>query len=153
MRWLSYPLICWCVLCGLLASCGKGLPEPYRVVAENQVFYSDESKLVEVGGTAIRTRAAWRDYWAQVTGTESTPPSVDFGSQMLLAFNAGRMRPGDRIQILELQSLEDELVAWFRIDECGTLQSEVYPIQVVRVEKREGPVRFERRTSLDPFCR
>lgn len=148
-------LVCWFALCVFLGSCGKRLPEPIRVSVDlHQIYYSDESKLTQVGGTAIRNRNQWREYWANVTGSDATPRDVDFRSEMVLAYNAGRMRPGDRVQILEVQAVEEEsLVVWFRIDECGTLESEVFPVQIVRVPKREGRVEFQRRTSLEPICR
>jgi hypothetical protein len=131
-------------LCALPASCGKRLPEPIQVTPQDQVYYSDQSQLREETGEVIRDPDVWEHYWVRLTGSPSNLPEVDFESEMLLLFNAGRRYPGDRIQILELVArAERELIAFYQIEESGTLESEIYPVQVVRVRRQEGEVRFE----------
>jgi hypothetical protein len=155
----------------LLLSCGKNLPPPVNVVSQDQVFYSDESHMTEVSEMVIRDLDTWRQVWGQITGGEAAPPEVDFGSRMLLLVkaappevdfgsrmlllvNGGRMDPGDRIQIDRLEYRGEELVAMYRvIEDCGTLESDVFPIQVVAVPRRGGEVRFEGQHVRAPHCR
>jgi hypothetical protein len=128
----------------LPGGCGKNLPEPIQVTPQDQVYYSDQSQWREEAGVVIRDPAEWERYWVRLTGSEANLPTVDFSSEMLLLFNAGRRYPGDRIQILELVArAERELIAFYEIEESGTRESEVYPVQVVRVRRQRGEVRFE----------
>lgn len=148
------PLTMGFAFLALFVSCRKG-PDlrPVPITAAHQVYYSDRSEWREEAGVAIKTMEDWAEYWERVTGSSMDLPPVDFEEEMLLLYNAGRRYPGDRIQILELvPGAEGELVAFYRIEESGTRQSEVYPVQVVRVGRQPGQVRFERRrfdSSLD----
>lgn len=130
---------------GLMAiSCGKSVPRPINVVSQDQVYYSDESKMTEVAELAVREANSWRQLWGQITGNESDPPQVDFNSRMLLVVNGGRMDPGDRIQIDRLEHRGEEMVVMYRIIEAGgSLDSDVFPVQVVSVRRRGGQIRFE----------
>ncbi|MBT8396225.1 MAG: hypothetical protein HKO65_10285 [Gemmatimonadetes bacterium] len=128
----------------LVFSCGKNLPPPINVVPQDQVYYSDESRLTEVTEMVIRNEATWRQMWDQLTGGQSDPPAVDFNSRMLLMVNGGRMDPGDRIQIDRLEHRGEELVVMYRvIESSGALESDVFPVQVVAVRRRAGQARFE----------
>lgn len=138
-------LVLLLLLLAPLASCGKRSPEPIRVTPEDQVYYSDESRWREEARVVIRNQEEWSLWWDRLTGSLSGLPPVDFSSHMLLLYNAGRRYPGDRIQIQELMpGQEGEWIARYRIEESGVQESEVYPVQVVRVRRRGGQVRFER---------
>jgi hypothetical protein len=129
----------------LLPSCGKG-PDlrPVPITPEDQVYYSDQSQWREEVRVAIKRPDEWVDYWQRITGSTAGLPNVDFEDEMLLLYNAGRRFPGDRIQIMELiPGAEGELVAIYRLEESGTTMSEVFPVQVVRVRRQPGQVRWE----------
>ncbi len=131
-------------LTAILFSCGKSVPRPINVMPQDQVYYSDESRLTEVTEMVIRDADTWRQMWSRITGGESDAPAVDFESRMLLMVNGGRMDPGDRIQIDRLEHRGEELVVMYRvIESSGALESDVYPVQVVSVRRRGGQVRFE----------
>jgi len=137
-------LLLFCSMSLLFSSCGKNLPPPINVVAQDQVFYSDESRLTEVTEMVIRDAATWRQMWGQITGGQTEPPAVDFGSKMLLMVSGGRMDPGDRIQIDRVENRGEEVVIMYRaIESSGALESDVFPVQVVAVRRRAGQVRFE----------
>jgi hypothetical protein len=128
----------------LLLSCGGNIPPPINVVAQDQVYYSDESRLTEVTEMVIRDMETWRQMWGQITGGPTEPPVVDFGSRMLLLVSGGRMDPGDRIQIDRLEKVGEEVVVTYRvIESSGVLESDVFPVQVVAVRRRSGQARFE----------
>jgi len=128
----------------LFLSCGKNVRPPINVIAQDQVYYSDESRLTEVTEMVIRDADTWRQVWGQISGGEAEPPAVDFGSRMLLMVSGGRMDPGDRIQIDRLENRGEELVVMYRvIESSGALDSDVFPVQVVAVRRRAGQVRFE----------
>jgi len=138
----------------LLLSCGKNLPPPINVVSQDQAYYSDESHMAEVAEMVIRNANTWQQVWGQITGGEVESPAVDWESQMLLMVNGGRMDPGDRVQIDRLEHRGEEMVVMYRvIEDCGTLESDVFPIQVVRVERRGGQVTFESQHVRAPHCR
>jgi hypothetical protein len=133
----------------VLVSCGKNLPEVMRVTGDDLVYYSDESRWQEEGGVVIRTQADWERYWDRVTGGDTEPPRVDFDSQMLLLFNAGRRFPGDRVRIMELESSDGKLTARYRLEESGVTESSVYPVHIVRVRKQDGEINFEKMIVYD----
>ena len=111
---------------------------------QDQVYYSDESRMTEVAEMVIRDADTWQQIWGQITGGESEPPAVDFRTKMLLVVNGGRMDPGDRIQIDRLEYRGEEPVVMYRVIEAGgALRSDVFPIQVVAVPRRAGQIRFE----------
>ncbi|MFH1765570.1 MAG: hypothetical protein ABIF09_15385 [Gemmatimonadota bacterium] len=137
-----------------LLSCGKNLPPPINVISQDQFYYSDESHMTEVAEMVIRDANSWRQMWGQITGGEAEAPAMDFQSKMLVMVNGGRMDPGDRIQIDRLERRGEELVVMYRvIEDCGTLESDVFPIQVVSVDRRGGQVRFEGQHVRAPHCR
>ena len=143
-----------CSMGFFLLACGKNLPPPINLVPQDQVYYSDESHMTEVTEMVIRNANTWRQVWGQITGGEAEPPTVDWESQMLLMVNGGRMDPGDRVQIDRLEHRGEEMVVMYRvIEDCGTLESDVFPIQVVRVERRGGQLRFESQHVRAPHCR
>jgi hypothetical protein len=135
------------VLLTTLSSCGRGPNlRPIPITEEDQIYYSDQSQWRDEAGVAIKRAEDWAEYWQRITGSSANLPRVDFEEEMLLLYNAGRRYPGDRIQILELlPGGEGELVAFYRLDESGTTLSQVFPVQVVRVRRQPGQVRFERR--------
>lgn len=128
----------------VLPSCGKRVRPPINVLPQDQIYYSDESRLTEVTEMVIRDADTWWQMWGQITSGESAPPAVDFESKMLVLISGGRMNPGDRIQIDRLETRGEELVVMYRIIESqGALESDVFPVQVVAVRRRAGPARFE----------
>jgi hypothetical protein len=138
----------------LQPSCRKGVPAPITILPPDQVYYSDESRLTEPAEMVVRNSEEWWRTWGQVTGSVSDPPAQNFRSTMLLVVNGGRMNPGDRVQIDRLERRGEELVVLYRIiEDCGTLRSDVFPVQVVRAERQNRPVRFESQRVKAPHCR
>jgi hypothetical protein len=138
----------------LQPSCRKAPPAPITVLPPNQVYYSDESRLTEAAEMVVRDAGEWQRAWGQITGLASDPPSQDFRTSMLLVVNGGRMNPGDRVQIDRIEPRGEEWVVLYRIiEDCGTLRSDVFPVQVVRVERRDRAVRFEVQRVRAPHCR
>lgn len=138
----------------LQASCRKVPPDPIFILPTDQIYYSDESRLTESAERVVRTSEDWWRTWGQITGAVSDPPTVDFRSTMLLVVNAGRLKPGDRIQIDRLERRGEEMVVHYRIiEDCGTLLSDVFPVQVVRAARQNRPVRFEVQRMKAPHCR
>jgi hypothetical protein len=138
----------------VLASCGRGVPAPITILPPDQVYYSDESQLTEAAEMVVRNDAEWQRTWGEITGLATDPPAQNFRSTMLLVVNGGRMNPGDRVQIDRLEHRGQELVVLYRIiEDCGTLRSDVFPVQVVRAERQNRPVRFEVQRVKAPHCR
>jgi len=138
----------------LQPSCRKGVPAPITILPPDQVYYSDESRLTETAEMVVRNDAEWERTWGEITGLATDPPAQNFRTTMLLVVNGGRLNPGDRVQIDRLEHRGQELVVLYRIiEDCGTLRSDVFPVQVVRTERENRPVRFEVQRVRAPHCR
>lgn len=138
----------------LQPSCRKGVPAPITILPPDQVYYSDESRLTEAAEMVVRNDAEWERSWSEITGLATDPPAQNFRTTMLLVVNGGRLNPGDRVQIDRLEHRGQEIVVLYRIiEDCGTLRSDVFPVQVVRTERENRPVRFEVQRVRAPHCR
>ena len=146
MAFRNRSLVLACALCALLPSCRKRAPELFGEPELEQVFYSDDSQWRDEAGAnqkvQIQDEKDWRHHWELITGSPADLPAVDFDSYMLLLFNAGKMHPGDRIRIHELEPENRVLIAYYSVEEGEIEESEVYPVQVVQVRRQEAQVRF-----------
>lgn len=157
----------------LLAACGGGaqLVQPQPLPAEARVFYDENAGIRDSSAFAIRDRDTLERTWRQVTETRRTPPAltdvpglaeVDFRREMLLVLAGGRLTRGDRVRIenvargreTDVSGKErDVLMVRFSIIEgCGTLPDPAYPVEIVRVPKYDGTVRFQGTRSRAPGC-
>jgi len=142
------------LMVALQPSCRKAPPVPITILPPDQVYYSDESRLTEAAEMVLRNDSEWQSAWGQITGLASDPPAQNFRTSMLLVVNGGRMNPGDRVQIDRLERRGEEVVVLYRIiEDCGTLRSDVFPVQVVRAERQDRPMRFEVQRVRAPHCR
>src|SRR5687768_13590872 len=115
---------------------------------------------------AIRDAATLQDIWRRATSTQSSPPpapTVDFERQMLLLVASGRMRSGDEIHVdsvgtrreVTAAGREQEVLAvQYTITEaCSRLQRDTYPLEIVRVRRYQGDVRFIGKRARASSCR
>lgn len=148
-----------------LAACGRGgaaapptppAPEPLaRLEAAQRLYYDDGGGIADSMRVAVRDPALLRDLWDRATSTLDSPPplpTVDFAREMVLVVASGRMNPGDRIQVdsagvrSELDPdgrRRDIMLAQVRIIlDCTGFDADVYPVEIVRVRRFDGPVQF-----------
>jgi hypothetical protein len=151
------------------AACGGGpsLPPvwPWIEVGSEARLYSDNaSGLQDSVRIVIRDAAQLRDVWGRATSRQMSPPplpAIDFEDEMVLAVGAGRMTVEDRIRVDSVVVREEVTTTGERdvfsvivrvIQGCGQFDTEAFPVEIVRVQRFEGPVRFVERRSRVEGC-
>jgi hypothetical protein len=155
-----------------LGGCGRGggappAPRPLGAVPiEARVLYDNGGGIRDSMQVAIRDAATLRDIWQRATSTQSSPPpvpDVDFERQMLLLVASGRMRPEDEIHVDSLGTRreitaagreQEVLAVQYTITEgCGRFPRDAYPLEIVRVRRYDGEIRFIGKRERASNCR
>lgn len=152
-----------------LAACGRGGPDTPApmgtVTIDARVLYDNSGGIRDSTQMVIRDVATLQDVWTRVTSTQSSPwpvPETDFERQMLIMVASGRMGPEDEIHVDSLGvrretnadgRQQEVLAVQYTITEgCGRFNRDAYPVEIVRVRRYDGDVRFVgRRARAD--CR
>ena len=108
--------------------------------------------VLEPGTETFRSADDWEPFWLDHTictdgsGDPLKPPPVDFATQMLLAvhWGAGYAGCSSSVEaIREIRRRDGRLeVQVGPLPDLGDCERVVHPIQVVRLERSEGPVVF-----------
>jgi hypothetical protein len=152
---------------GFVAACGTRTPpgtvtrslSPELVFSDNSGGIQDSMKVV------IRDAETWRQRWQDVTSSQEQPPplpQVDFRNEMLVLVAAGRLTIEDQIRV-ESALVRSSRDARGRPEEvlevgdqilqgCGRFTREAYPLEIVRVQRFDGPATFVVRRERDPNC-
>lgn len=156
MRVVSGPAV---VLAVMLGACGRGVPATPSplgpVPIEARVFYDNGGGIRDSSQVVIRDAAALQEAWQRATSTQTSPPpapEIDFDRQMLLLVAAGRMSPDDQIHVDSVGvrrevavsgGNRDVLAVQYTITEgCRRFNRDAYPVEIVRVRRYDGEVRF-----------
>jgi hypothetical protein len=105
--------------------------------------------------TVIRQDVDFQRLWQQATSRQASPPpppTIDFGQEMVIAVGAGRLTSDDRIQV-DSVGVSEEMNPGGRSEEtlnvfvsvvlaCQRFDIEGFPLEVVRLRRFDGPVRF-----------
>jgi hypothetical protein len=156
------------------AACGRGAPvqlQPQPLSIDERVFYDENAGLRDSTAFEIRDRAALEQTWQQIMQTRRTPPQLsdvpalatfDFQRSMLLVVTAGRLTRGDRLRIESVgrateggaQGRQQEVLkVYFSVVEgCRTVPDAAYPVEIVRVPRYNGIVRYEGSRSRATNC-
>lgn len=131
-----------------------------RLYTDNTGGVQDRSRVV------IRDDAAYRDAWLQATSRHASPPAppaVDFAREMVLLVSGGRMTAEDLIRVDSVVvqnirtpagALDEALAVVVRVVEgCGNVDIDAYPLQIVRVRRFDGEVRWLERRDRAEGCR
>lgn len=168
---MHYLRILGCLALGALAStaCGRGAPGTPAplgsVPIEARVLYDNAGGIRDSTQMVIRDHASLQDVWSRAMSPRSSPlplPEIDFERQMLIMVASGRMRPEDEIHVDSIGvrrevtadgRQQDVLAVQYTITEgCGRFNRDAYPVEIVRVRRYDGTVRFiGRRANAD--CR
>lgn len=156
----------------VLSGCGRGggatapapTSGPWLAVPEAaRVYYDNGGGLQDSLRVVIRDRETLQSYWSQATSRQSDPPPapvVDFDEEVVLLVAAGRMTPEDQIRVDSLSvrrerdvsgDVTEYLAAMVRVVEaCRRFAAEAYPVEIVRIQRYEGPIRFVERRDVVP---
>ncbi|MFW6192997.1 MAG: hypothetical protein ACOC83_05885 [Gemmatimonadota bacterium] len=152
----------------LLGLCG-GPPPPSTTLApvpdRARLYYDDSGGVTDSLRLVVREQEAFEDLWSRATSLRSDPPSrpeVDFEERMVVAAAAGRTEPGDRIRVDSVGvrerrtaegDTEEVLAVVVRtVRECGGFQGEAYPVEILHVQRFDGPVEFLERQERGSGC-
>lgn len=160
-----------CALVLLAAACGGRrvvLPAPSVLgpVPPAWVIYDDDAGgMRDSVRLVVRDPAALDALWRTATDGQASPPpvpAIDFAREMVVAVGAGRMAPDDRIRVDSVGMrrqlagdgrLRESLVVMVRTTEaCGPFPAAVWPLQLVRVRRHDGPVVFVEQRVRGEAC-
>jgi hypothetical protein len=155
-------LACAAAACGGRAKAPPALsPLPQAFV----VYEDDAGGLRDSVRLVVRSAAELDGLWRQATQGQDQPPplpAVDWNREMVLAVAAGRMSPGDRIQVDSVGMrrepgddgrMRDVLAVLVRTTQsCGGFTNPAFPVNVVRVRRYAGPVVFVERRDRAEGC-
>lgn len=134
----------------------------WPVEASARLYRDDAAVLPDTIREVIRTSEAFAQEWTRATSALDQPPpapNIDFDRYMVVFVGAGRSHPGDQIQVDSVgfrreaapQNPDREIeVIYFvvrTIRERDPFPGDSYPIELVRVERSNAPVRWEERES------
>lgn len=155
------------VAVGLVLACGGRTPPGTvtRNLSADLVFSDNSGGIQDSMRVVIRDAGALQDLWQRATAAHEQPPplpQVDFRREMLLLVTAGRMTIEDQIRV-ESAVVRSDRDAQGRAEEvltvevqiiqgCGRLQRDGYPLEIVRVQRFDGPVTFSVQRVRDPDC-
>lgn len=159
-----------CLVVVALAGCGRGAavqsPAPVGLFSiEERVLRGNEGGIREATQQVIRTPDQLNTIWQQATSTQRTPiplPQVDFERKMLLLVSGGRMWDEDEVRVdsvserrIPIDGREQQaLLVYYTIAEgCRRNSQNSYPIEIVRVSRYSGPVRFIPEPKPPQNCR
>lgn len=168
-------LAAWAMLGAALASaaCGGGSPAgdvtPLAALSElrpaDRLYYDNSGAITDSVRLVLRDRTAFEDAWTRATSHQSSPPApptLDFGEHMAVLVGAGRLTPEDRISVDSVGvrrvtdaggESEDVLAVIVRTTVgCGRFDVDAYPVEIVRVPRFAGDVRFVNRRSRAENC-
>ena len=157
-------------LAGLVAGCGgpsiRVAPPPaarvWPVEASNRLYRDDAARLPDTIRRVILDATDFAQAWAQATSAldaPPAPPAIDFTQHMVVFVGAGRSHPGDEIQVDSVgfrmeanpQNPDREMeVIYFVVRtnlEADPFPGESFPIEIIRVDRSDRPVRWEERRS------
>lgn len=129
---------------------------------ENRLYRDDAARIPDTIRRVIRDAEDFARNWAMATSAlddPPPPPEVDFARHMIVFVGAGRSNPGDEIQVdsvgfrreADPQDPDGEIgVTYFVVRttlEPDPFPGESFPIEIIRVERSQRPIRWEERRS------
>ena len=153
------------------AACGRPSPAPLPaalapVPEQAELLYLTTSGIRDSGQVVVRDDVAYHDIWRRATSAQAnavSAPSVDFSRDMVVIVAGGRMSPADQIHVdsvgVRRESTtsgrpQDVLAVVYSVREgCSKLNSAAYPVDIVRLQRYAGEVRFVAHRVRGSDCR
>lgn len=147
-----------CAVCSRspVAASGQQVTLPvHRFATEAEQGLTTYSGVREPLERVIRDHATWRDMWAAIWGSmvpERPLPEVDFTRDMVVVVALGERRTGGyNVLVSSAWETEGRVTVEARTRMPGTAcfvtQAFTYPLDAVRVPRRDGPVTFTNRVE------
>jgi hypothetical protein len=160
---LLLPLILLCGACGG----GPRMAAPLAVVpAAARLLYDNSGGIQDSAQLVIRDEETLRQVWGRATATQSDPPpvpQVDFRREMVLLVAAGRMSPDNEVRVdsagvrrepTAAGRQQEVLAVVYTVTEgCRRFARDAYPVELVRIRRYDGEVRFTGRRERAADCR
>jgi hypothetical protein len=134
-------------------------PPPTRVYYDNGGGIQDSLRIV------IKRPDEFAAIWQRATSRQSDPPpppAIDFGNEMVIVAGAGRMRADDQIAVDSVYRTRElntanQLVETLNVivrttTGCGRFNADGYPLDIARVRRFDGPVKFIEQRAQAPGC-
>ena len=159
------------LLLAAAAACGRPSPAPLPaalapVTEQSELLYLTTSGVRDSGQVVVRDNAAFQDLWRRATSAQPNPvpaPTVDFTRDMVVMVAGGRMSPADQLHVdsvgVRRESTasgkpRDVLAVVYSIREaCSKLNGDAFPVDIVRVQRYAGEVRFVAHRVRGSDCR
>ena len=152
-------LLLVCASLALVACGGKSGPARPTPLAPPEVLYNDNGGGIRDSiRQVIRSPGEFTTVWRKATSSQPTPPAlptVDFTKDMVILVAAGRRTPEDEIHVDSLftrseltpanKNVQTLSVVVRTAEGCGRMRIDAFPVQIVRVRKFDGPVKWEER--------
>ncbi len=163
------------VLAGLIGATGAtacfhhakaAAPPPAEPVpTAARIYYDNGGGIQDSVRMVVRDQAALRSVWQQATSQQSAPPpvpTIDFDHEMVLVVAAGRMTPDDQIHVdsvavRRVPDAQGRMQKGLRVlvdvmRGCNQFQTAAYPLEIVRVQRYDGPIEFVEKRSQAQGC-
>lgn len=159
------------LLVAVAAACGRASPAPLPaalapVPEQAELLYLTTSGIRDSGQVVVRDNAGYQSLWRRATSAQpnavSAPP-VDFTRDMVVMVAGGRMSPADQLHVdsvgVRRESTasgkpRDVLAVVYSVKEaCSKLNGDAFPVDIVRVQKYAGEVRFVAHRARGSDCR
>ena len=139
----------------------SGVPESASEIAVRRIAADaallDDSGILDSARFVVRNERQWRDVWSRLAAGKpqvASPPSVDFGREMVLVASLGSHRAGHSIRVQKVSNvggvLYAEVISRSPGDHCSTVRQlsnspTTAPADVVVVPATKDPVAFVER--------
>ncbi len=153
-----------------LTACGRGRPTspapagPFPAAV--QLYYDNGGGIQDSLRSVVRQQAEFQRLWQNATSKQSSPPTapqVDFGRDMVVVVSSGRLTPDDQIRV-DSVGITREMNAAGRMAEvlnvfvrttmgCRRFNADAYPLEIVRLRRFDGQVKFVERRGQAEGCR
>lgn len=129
-----------------------------------RLYYDNGGGIQDSVRMVVRDASTLAGVWQRATSGQSAPaslPNVDFSKEMVIVAGAGRMTPDDQIRVdsvgVRKESADgrvrDVLTAWVStIESCRKFRADAYPVEIVRVRRFDGTVRFAEQRVKPTGC-
>jgi hypothetical protein len=135
-------------------------PAPVRLYYDNSGGIADSVRLV------VKDAQEFDRVWRQATSRQASPPAppaIDFTNEMVLVVGAGRMTPEDRVAVDSVGLSRSMNSAGSMVESlsvivqttlaCQRFEIDAYPLEIVRLRRFDGDIRFVERSGQAQNCR